>query len=179
MASEPHIETLFAAEEIGTHIGEMAKAIAVAYGKTEPMVVPLLRGSFIFAADLVRAMSREGMQPQIDFLTLSSYGNAMTSSKEVTINRDMDEEVEGRDVLLVDDILESGRTLHYARSLMRKREAASVRIAVLLHKPGKEVMEVVPDFVGFTVPDKFVVGYGLDYANRYRELPYIGYVVEG
>lgn len=170
------IKTLHTAEAIALRIRGMAEEIAAQYGKTELLVVPLLRGSFIFAADLVRAMSCAGMAPQIDFLTVSSYGNAMTSSQEVKIYRDMDEEVEGRTVLLVDDILESGRTLHYARNLMKKRGAASVRIAVLLHKPGKEVMEIVPDFIGFTVPDKFVIGYGLDYANRYRELPYIGYI---
>jgi len=173
---KPDIKVLFSAKQIAERMQGLAVDIHQSYGERDVLVVPLLRGSFMFAADLVREMSSQGMMPQIDFLTLSSYGNAMTSSKEVTVNRDMDESVEGRDILLVDDILESGRTLHYARQLMRKRGAASVRIAVLLHKPGKEVMEVVPDFVGFTVPDHFVVGYGLDYANRYRELPYIGYI---
>ncbi len=116
------------------------------------------------------------LHPQIDFMMLSSYGSSTRSSKQVQVNRDISEEITGRHVLLVDDILESGRTLHFARGLLAEREAASIKIAALLEKPGKRELVIDADFLGFKVPDKFVVGYGLDYANHYRELPYIGYV---
>jgi hypoxanthine phosphoribosyltransferase len=119
-------------------------------------------------------MYHAGLTPQIDFMGLSSYGNATESSRKVTITQDLSEEVAGQDVLIVDDILESGRTLHYARNLVLARGAKSVRIAVLLEKPGKLAATIKADYVGFTIPDRFVVGYGLDFANRYRELPYIG-----
>lgn len=138
------------------------------------MVIPLLRGSFVFASDLLRAMANDGVHPHIDFLTLSSYGDQTTSSGEVQIYKDIRESVEGRDILLVDDILESGRTLHFAQSLMMERGARQVSSVVLLEKPGKRKVDIQADFTGFSVPDRFVVGYGLDYANRYRELPFIG-----
>jgi hypoxanthine phosphoribosyltransferase len=106
-------------------------------------------------------------------MTLSSYGTG-TEGKAITINRDLTEEVTGRHVLILDDILESGRTLHFARNLITQRGAASSKIVVLLEKPGKREIAINADFVGFIIPDKFVVGYGLDYANYYRELPYVG-----
>jgi hypoxanthine phosphoribosyltransferase len=147
------------------------------------MVVSLLRGSFVFTADLIRALHSVGepyhMRPQVDFMTLSSYGKGTTSRGTIELVRDLTEEVNDRHVLIVDDILESGRTLTFARDLMRTRGATSVQIAVLLEKPGKRKVEVSADFVGFIIPDKFVVGYGLDYANYYRELPYVGVVAEG
>lgn len=166
-------------EETAIHarVEEMARAIALAMPQ-DFLVIALLRGSFIFAADLLRALHRAGARPQVDFLTISSYGDAMQSSGQLNIHRELSCEVKDRPILLVDDILESGRTLSFAMSEMARRGAASASIAVLLEKPGKraEGVHLEADFTGFTIEDRFVVGYGLDYANYYRELPYIGVV---
>jgi hypoxanthine phosphoribosyltransferase len=137
-------------------------------------VVGLLRGSFVFIADLVRALHRADVHPQVDFLTLSSYGDKKESSGRVATVSDLAEDVEGKPVVIVDDILESGRTLKQAKNMMLERGASSVHIAVLLDKRVKREVDIEADFVGFTIPDRFVVGYGLDYAGYYRELPYIG-----
>ena len=136
----------------------------------------LLRGSFVFTADLIRAFHATGITPQVDFMTLESYGAGTTSSGNVTVIRDIKENVQGRDVLLVDDILESGRTLSFARDIINARGPKSLNIAVMLEKPGKRKTTIDADYVGFTIDDKFVVGMGLDYANFYRELPFIGAV---
>jgi len=167
------IPVLYSAEEVQERVTTLAREIAL---KLPPdlMIVSLLRGSFVFTADLIRALYKVDMHPQIDFMTLSSYGSTTQPSKTITINRDLSEEVKGRHVLILDDILESGRTLQFARNLITQRGAASSRIVVLLEKPGKREIPITADFVGFTIPDKFVVGYGLDYANYYRELPYVG-----
>lgn len=170
-----NISVLYSTDQIAARVEWMAGSI-VSQLPPDIMIVGLLRGSFVFIADLIRALHRAGGRPQIDFMTLSSYGSGTTSSGTVEINRDVSESIEGRDVLIVDDILESGRTLTFARDLIEKRGAKSVKIAVLLEKPGKRKTDITADFVGFTIPDKFVVGYGLDYANYYRELPYIGVV---
>jgi hypoxanthine phosphoribosyltransferase len=169
------IPVLFSAAELRERIEGLAQEIATKVSP-EPVIVSLLRGSFMFTADLVRELYHVGMQPAIDFMTLSSYGNNMVSSKTITVNRDLVEDVTGKDVLIVDDILESGRTLNFARNLLTDRGAASIKVVVLLEKPGKRDIPINADFVGFTIPDRFVVGYGLDYANRYRELPYIGFI---
>lgn len=173
------IERLISADEIAVRVGTLAEEI-VRKLPHDVMVVSLLRGSFMFTADLIRALHVAGggsMRPQIDFMTLASYGNQTTSSGEIQVVRDLKEDVEGRDVLIVDDILESGRTLTYAKEVITQRKAKSVQIAVLLEKPGKrKVDNITADYVGFVIPDKFVVGYGLDYANYYRELPFIGVV---
>lgn len=168
-----NIPVLYSAEEIEERITTLAQEIAL---KMPPdiMIVSLLKGSFVFTADLIRALYHIGMHPQVDFMTLSSYGSSTTSSRTVTINRDLNEEVKDRNVLILDDILESGRTLQFARTLINERGAKSVRIVVLLEKPGKREVPINADFVGFVIPDKFVVGYGLDYSNYYRELPYVG-----
>ena len=168
------IPVLFGDEEIAERIEELAHEISQQMSG-DIMIVSLLRGSFMFTADLIRAMYHIGLHPQIDFMTLSSYQGAK-STREVTINRDITESVEGKHVLIVDDILETGRTLEYAHKELLGRGAASIKVAVLLEKPGKLESEMKADFIGFHVPDKFVVGYGLDYDNLYRELPYIGYV---
>ena len=173
---KPHkIETLITAEQVASRISVMANEITRALPQ-DVMVIALLRGSFVFTADLIRAFHATGTKPQVDFMTLESYGKGTESKGSVTIIRDITENVAGRDVLLVDDILESGRTLSFARELIRERGPRSVHIAVMLEKPNKRKVEIDADFVGFTIPDKFVVGMGLDYANYYRELPYIGAV---
>ncbi len=129
----------------------------------------------MFTSDLVRAMYRIGIHPEIDFMTLSSYSGTQ-STREVKVHRDAKAAVEGKTVLILDDILETGRTLECAANLLRERGAAEVKIGVLLEKPGKLETPTKADFVGFRIPDKFVIGYGLDYDNSYRELPYIGYL---
>jgi len=167
------IPVLYSAEEIRDRVSNLAREISL---KLPPdlMIVSLLKGAFVFTADLIRALYQIGLHPQIDFMTLSSYGASMASAKKIAINRDLSEEVSGRHVLILDDILESGRTLHFARNLILERGALSTKIVVLLEKPGKREIDITADFIGFTIPDKFVVGYGLDYTNYYRELPYVG-----
>lgn len=140
------------------------------------LVIAVLKGSFMFAADLIRALHRAGLAPQVEFIQLSSYKEALVSSGTVTIVKDIDSDVVGRDVLLLDDILESGRTLAFAKDLLVARGARRVLTAVLLDKPGKRVSQIAPDFVGFECPDKFVVGYGMDAAHSFRQLPYIGVI---
>lgn len=176
MAEKRSIPVLFTAAEIKDRVEALAGEIA-AKVTGDFLIVSLLRGSFMFTADLVRELCAISVHPQIDFMTLSSYGAGSSSSGQVNIGRDVPEdEIKGRTVLIVDDILETGRTLRFAHDLMIERGAADVKIAVLLEKPGKLEVAAKADFVGFSIPDKFVVGYGLDYANHYRELPFIGYL---
>lgn len=175
MPEKRSIPVLFTAAEIKDRVEALAAEIAA---KLPPdfLIVSLLRGSFMFTADLVRELYAIGVHPQIDFMTLSSYGQGTESSGSVIVNRDVADDVKGRQILIVDDILETGRTLSFARDLLVERGAGDVKIAMLLEKPGKLQVAAKADFVGFSIPDKFVVGYGLDYANHYRELPFIGYL---
>ena len=173
MPDTPRIEILFSAAEIQARVETLAEVIADRLGP-EPMVVAVLKGSFVFTADLLRALHYRDCHPRIDFLTLSSYGAGAESSGQMTVQRDITDDPTGHSVLLVDDILESGRTLAFAKQLLLERGAAEVDICVLLEKPGKRKAVIEADFVGFECADKFVVGYGLDYAHLYRELPYIG-----
>lgn len=170
------IEVLFSASTIARRNLELAKAIAEREYK-DLLVISILKGSFVFAADLIRAMHDTGLSPEVEFIFISSYGTGTTSG-EVRVLRDIDNEVAGRDVLLVDDILESGKTLTFTRDLMLARGAKSVSIAVLLDKHTKRQTELDADFVGFECPDYFVVGYGMDVAHAFRELPFVG-VVKG
>jgi hypoxanthine phosphoribosyltransferase len=167
------IDVYLSAAEIAARVDTLAGEIARRLGP-EPMVVAVLKGSFIFAADLLRALHRHGGRPQVEFMTLSSYGAGLFSQGHVEVVRDIADEVSGRDVLLLDDILETGRTLAFAKAHLLALGAASVSLCVLLRKPARLTAEIEADFVGFDTPDLFVVGYGLDYAHRYRELPYIG-----
>ncbi|MEL6946416.1 MAG: hypoxanthine phosphoribosyltransferase [Pseudomonadota bacterium] len=170
------ISTLFSAEEIAGRNLDMAEKIA-AKPRKDLLAIAVLKGSFIFAADLIRAMHHRGLAPEVEFITLSSYGTGTTGGT-VRIVKDIDSDVAGRDILLMDDILESGNTLRFARELMVERGAASVEIAVLLDKHSKRKADVDADYVGFDCPDHFVVGYGMDVAYAFRELPFVG-VVEG
>lgn len=170
------VEKLITSDAIAVRVSTLANTIVKSM-PTDLMIVVLLRGSFVFAADLIRALHAVGMHPQVDFLTLASYGRSTTSSGKVDIVRDLTEDMKGRDVLIIDDILDSGRTLHFAKHLIEGRGARTVKTTVLLEKPGKQLIDMHADFVGFQVEDKFVVGYGLDYANYYRELPYIGTII--
>lgn len=171
------IEVLFSERKICARIEEMAQDIAAAKPRNL-LVVPILKGSFIFAADLLRAFYRVGLLPEVDFMILASYREATVSSGRIDVLRDIETGVKGRDVLFVDDILESGRTLAYARDLLAARGARRVMTAVLLDKPGKRVADMEADFRGFECPDVFVVGYGMDMAHAFRELPFVGHVVE-
>lgn len=175
MADHQRIRVLYDEDIIAKRIGEIAAQIAHADVK-DLLVVAVLKGSFMFAADLIRAMHRAGMSPQVEFVHLSSYRAATVSSGQVEILRDVQSEVAGRDVLLVDDILESGRTLAFAKDLLAARGARRVLSAVLLEKPGKRAVSIKADFVGFTCPDYFVVGYGMDVAHSFRQLPYVGVI---
>jgi hypoxanthine phosphoribosyltransferase len=169
------VRVLFAAEEIARRNEEMAAAIAAAEPR-DLLVVAVLKGSFMFAADLIRCLHRVGLAPQVEFVHLSSYRKSTQSSGQVEILKDVDSDVRGRDVLLIDDILESGRTLAFAKDLLAARGARRVMCAVLLEKPQKRAVTIDADFVGFTCPDLFVVGYGMDVAHSYRELPFVGVV---
>ena len=139
-------------------------------GKT-PLVVGVLKGAVPFMADIIRAMDSH---VEIDFMDVSSYGNALVSSGEVKIVKDLDTNVEGRDMLIVEDIIDSGRTLAYLVDLFKYRKANSITIVTLLDKPEGRTVDIEADYVGFDVPNEFVVGYGLDYCERYRNLPYVG-----
>ena len=176
VARGKRIEVLFSGAAIARRNAGLAKEIA-ARSFRDLLVIPVLKGSFIFAADLIRAMHGAGLAPEVDFIMISSYG-AGTSSGEVKVLRDIDSPVEGRDVLLIDDILESGKTLKFARDLLLGRGARSVSAAVLLDKRRRRQTELEADFVGFDCPDRFVVGYGMDYAHAYRELPFVGVIEE-
>jgi len=145
--------------------------------KQDLLVISILKGSFIFAADLIRALHDAGLAPEVEFITLSSYGKG-TKSQGVKIIKDIDSDVRDRDILLIDDILESGRTLRFARDLMYERGARNVDIAVLLDKRSRREGSLDAEYVGFECPDFFVVGYGMDVAYAFRELPFVG-VVKG
>lgn len=173
--SERRIRTLFEEKAIAARIEELAWAVA-GETPTNLLVVAILKGSFVFAADLVRALHRAGLDPQVEFMHLSSYFKATVSSGQVTILKDIDSPVVGRDVLILDDILESGRTLAFAKDLLMARRAKRVMIAVMLEKPEKRAVSVNADFVGFACPDFFVVGYGMDAGHSYRQLPFIGVI---
>ncbi|TWG90388.1 hypoxanthine phosphoribosyltransferase [Mesorhizobium sp. J18] len=168
------IEVLFSASAIARRNLELAKEIAERDYR-DLLVISVLKGSFIFAADLIRAMHDVGISPEVEFIMISSYG-AGTTSGEIKVLRDIDNDVTGRDILLIDDILESGKTLKFTRDLMLSRGANSVSIAVLLDKHTRRQAELNADFVGFECPDYFVVGYGMDVAHAFRELPFVGIV---
>jgi len=170
------ISTLFSSRQIEERNAAMASEMKGRVHKNL-LVIAILKGSFVFAADLIRAMHASGIEPEVEFITLSSYG-AGTESGEVKILRDIDSDVKDRDVLLIDDILESGNTLRFARDLMVERGARNVEIAVLLDKHSRRSADVKANYVGFDCPDHFVVGYGMDVGHAFRELPFVG-VVEG
>jgi hypoxanthine phosphoribosyltransferase len=171
------IRVLFDAETIAARNHEIAAEIARA-GYNNLLVVSVLKGSYVFAADLLRALHHAGLSPEVEFISLSSYGTGTSSSGKVKLVRDIESDVSGRDVLIIDDILESGRTIAFARNLMIKRGAARVGVAVLLEKPGKLAQPLKAEHVGFVCPDLFVVGYGMDAAHAFRELPFVGVVEE-
>jgi hypoxanthine phosphoribosyltransferase len=176
MSGDRKFKVLYDEAAIAGRTTELAKEIFATNPK-ELLVVAILKGSFMFAADLLRALYRTGLEPQVEFFHLSSYLEGTLSSGTVKILRDIESSVRNRDVLLVDDILESGRTLAFAKDLLAARGARRVLVCTMLEKPGKRAVAIEADFVGFFCPDVFVVGYGMDVAHSYRELPFIGRVV--
>ena len=172
-ADHNRVEVVFSPEEIAARIDALAQKIAEKK-LDRLLVVAILKGSFVFAADLIRALHRAGLDPEVDFISLSSYRKSTKSSGQVEILRDIEMDVEGRNVLLVDDILESGRTLAFAKDLVSARGARQVLTCVLLDKPVRRAVNVEADLAAFECPNVFVVGYGMDLAHRYRELPFVG-----
>ncbi len=162
---------LITREQIQMRCAELGKQLTEEYQDKTPLVVGVLKGAVPFMADIVREMD---CYLEIDFLDVSSYGNATVSSGEVKIVKDLDTNVEGRNLLIVEDIIDSGRTLAYLVDLFKYRKAKSVKIVTLLDKPEGRVVPIEADYVGFDVPNEFVVGYGLDYIQQYRNLPYVG-----
>lgn len=166
---------LLSEEQIRNRVREMGEEISRAYNGEPVVVVGILKGAFVFCADLLRHLS---VPTQVDFMAVSSYGNATESSGVIKILKDLDTPVEGRHVLLVEDIVDSGLTLRYLQEYLMRQNPASLRVAVLLDKPSRRKTEVAVDFTGFAIPDEFIVGYGIDYAEQYRHLPYIGIIGE-
>ena len=164
-------EILFSEEQLKERVAQIAAQIDRDYAGKELMLVSVLRGSFIFMADLVRAIT---VPCTVDFMAVSSYGAGTVSSGQVQITKDLSEDITGRHLLVVEDILDSGNTLSYLLEVLRARKPASIRLCTLLDKPERRVKPVQLDYTGFTIPDAFVVGYGLDYDEHYRNLPYIG-----
>ena len=171
------VEVIFPADKIAERVASLARDIAAA-GLDRLIVVAVLKGSFVFAADLIRALHGVRLQPEVDFLTLSSYRKSTRSSGAIDILRDMELDVAGRNVLLVDDILDTGRTLSYAKDLIAARGARRILTCVLLNKKVHRAVQMEADLKAFDCPPEFVVGYGMDVAHRYRELPFVGRVLQ-
>ena len=162
---------LISEEQLAAKVAELGAAISWDYEGKKLMILGVLKGSVVFMADLLRHIT---IPVEMDFMAVSSYGAGGKTTGVVKILKDLDRLIEGYHVLVVEDILDSGMTLSYLTELLRDRGPASVRIATLLDKPERRKVDIAPDYVGFTVPDEFVVGYGLDYAELYRNLPYVG-----
>ena len=175
MPDRPYvIDQMISAKAIAARIEALAREIKAEFSDSDKLiVVGLLRGSFVFIADLVRELD---MNVEVDFLETSSYGNAMESSREVRILKDIRGEIENRDVLVVEDIVDTGHTLAHVMSLLNSRHPRKLRTIALLDKPSRRETDITADWTGFEIPDEFVVGYGIDFAQRNRNLPYIGKV---
>ena len=165
------LKVLVSEEKIEAKVAELGRQISADYAGKKPMFVGVLKGCFIFMADLLRHVD---LYCDMDFMAVSSYGSGTTTTGAVKINKDLNRDIEGRDVIIVEDILDSGVTLSYLKKYLTARNPASIRIATLLDKPARRKSDIVADYYCFRVPDEFVVGYGLDYAEEYRNLPYIG-----
>ena len=169
------IRVLLTEEEVDKRINEVAAKISEDYAGKQVHMICILKGGVFFTCELAKRMT---VPVSLDFMSVSSYGKDTKSSGVVKIVKDLDESLEGKDVIVVEDIIDSGRTLSYLLELLKKRHPNSMRLCTLLDKPDRRVREVHVDYVGFEIPDEFVVGYGLDYAQKYRNLPYIG-IVDG
>ena len=164
-------EVLLTEEQIQARVAELGAQLNADYAGLEPVLISVLKGSIVFLADLVRSME---LPLSIDIMEVSSYGAATETSGQVRILKDLSNPIEGRHVIVVEDIIDTGLTLNYLLRYLREKGPASLRICCLLDKPARRLTEIPIDYVGFTIPDRFVVGYGLDYGERYRNLPYVG-----
>ena len=164
-------QVLITEAELREKVAELGERITADFSGKNLMVISVLKGSVIFLADLIRSIS---LPLKMDFMSVSSYGAGVKTSGVVRIIKDLDMPIEGCDLLIVEDILDSGNTLSYLTALLRRRNPASIRIATLLDKPDRRVTDISPDYVGFVIPDEFVVGYGLDYDEHHRNLPFVG-----
>jgi hypoxanthine phosphoribosyltransferase len=169
-------DVVFTAEEIQQRVNLLVDEMQADCRAEQFVMIGILRGSFMFLADLVRDLYQHGIHPRIDFMTLESYGEGLESSGVVRVTKDISVDVRGAHVLLVDDILDTGRTLRFASEHVAAKGAASIKTCVLLDKPSRRVAPIQADYAGFLIDDFFVVGYGLDYDSRYRELPYLAKV---
>lgn len=169
------VRVMISETEVTKRIEEMGRQISEDYAGKQIHLICILKGGVFFMCELAKRIS---VPVSMDFMSVGSYGDGTTSSGVVRIVKDLDESLEGKDVLVVEDIIDSGRTLYYLLDVLKKRRPSSMKLCTLLDKPDRRVRDVRVDYVGFEIPDEFVVGYGLDYAQRYRNLPYIG-IVEG
>lgn len=169
------VRELLSEEKVSKRIDELGRKISEDYAGRQVHLICVLKGGVFFMCELAKRIS---VPVSMDFMSVSSYGDGTSSSGVVKIAKDLDEALEGKDVLVVEDIIDSGRTLYYLLDILAKRHPNSMKLCTLLDKPERRVRDVQVDYVGFEIPDEFVVGYGLDYAQKYRNLPYIG-VVEG
>lgn len=165
------LRVLMSEEQLRTRIQEMGDELYEKFVDKNPMFVGVLNGCFVFMADLVRATQ---LKSEVEFISVSSYKNATKSSGVVEITRDLQRDITGRDIIVVEDILDSGNTLYFLRGYLMAKGAKSITIVTLLDKPSRREKPIVPDLAGFEVPDEFVVGFGLDYCQQYRNMPYIG-----
>ncbi len=173
MKRDPKIIPLFTAEDIAERVAQLATEISEDYAGKNPILVGILRGAWVFLADLSRAMT---IPHHADFVQLSSYGSGTTSSGDVRILKDLSLEIKGRHVILVEDIVDTGHTLTKLINTLKERKPASLAVCSLLDKPERREVEVSIDYLGFSVPNKFIVGYGLDWDDRFRYLPYVGFL---
>lgn len=167
------ISVLIPEETVNAKIKELGEKISKDYAGKEVHLICILKGGVFFACELAKRIS---IPVSLDFMQVSSYGNATSSSGIVRIKKDLDDSMENKEVIIVEDIIDSGRTLHYLIPVLEKRNPASIRLCALLNKPERREVDVPIHYLGFDIPDKFVVGYGLDYAQKYRNLPFIGVV---
>ena len=167
------IGTLISKEEISEKVKELALQIDNDYKEEKILLVGLLRGSVIFLSDLVRELKTEAT---LDFMVVSSYGNELQSSRDVKIKKDLEEDISGRNVIIVEDIIDTGHTLKKVLEMLKIRNPKSIKICTLLDKPERREVKIEVDYTGFKIPDEFVVGYGIDFAQKHRDLPYIGIV---
>lgn len=169
-----HINVMLSEEEINARIAELGEQISRDYEGKEIFLICILKGASFFACELAKRIT---VPVNIDFMKVSSYGGGTVSSGQVSIKMDVSESIAGKEVLIVEDIIDSGNTLNLLPKILMERGPKSIRLCALLDKPDRREVDVKMDYVGFRIPDKFVVGYGLDYDQRYRNLPYIGEVV--
>lgn len=169
------IKVMISEQDVDARIEELGKMISEDYAGKKVHLICILKGSVFFMCELAKRIT---VPVTMDFMSVSSYGDGTKSSGIVKIAKDLDETLEGKDVIIIEDIIDSGRTLYYLMEVLQQRKPSSMRLCTLLDKPDRRVKDVKVDYVGFAIPDEFVVGYGLDYAQEYRNLPYIG-VVEG